>query len=1647
MKKSLFSVLCALCAISYAGISPNAWAQSNDADEILPPIVFLVLDTSASMNLFFDEDANQTRLTNAMAEIIGGMKLTTDGKLNRAQSGKPFDMPFPTLQNDGKYMLGIKNIPGDSQIAKPNVDDVDDVDASYDESGVIHTYKKVVKFGLAGLAVGSAGSSSTKDSKIKEAAKLSGGKTEGTVLRFTLVWGHMKDSNGVYYQACSDLDSHVVINGNMWKEGEHIYYYSKYSKSNNGGFLDVDNLNPEAKRISVKNKEEGKDYAVCINNSNENFETCSSISNENLGKIIGVENIYWKDTSKLTNGDIISYYVQPFTGCRTDHGFQVEIAYINEHGCTVSDTFTYNGTISRGCSDTESCRFPVVTMQYNRTSENTVGYFKILSSGNDLLVGKDNGYNGHTPSKHLSKNSFLYSQDFRNAGEPKYIYGYTDSIQTYGNSSNQIKYGLDLTGLDYKKNLDCTYDKGIWSMQKDADAPLVYPEPSDKEVDITANNERLIQIARTYMGTAATPLGEALADIYYMFGGDSGIGIDQGLTHHFKDGKVVRNDKFNCRGRQKSVILISDGDPNGSGIQDANRKKGDGQPQPEHQYGHSTDIWYDTAHLYEHGIKVFVIGYSNEFDPSKVDPSIENSAAWRLSKAAWRGGTCRDEHNNIIDPSDAGEAAFNNFVKGYNKVHNKLCFYSAVSKNALRQAIVNAVSESLRGTVSKTPAVTTTSVGYLSSINKGVYQNGFSNIYSGYTVEFGNRRETLLERSTFVCNPDEAKFVEKSNKEYVSNISQRLDCDIIKCNTSDADNRTGKPHPSNPCTLNGNENTCMRHRVIFAGDYYEQRDAIYPDNAKLDDKLTDDHRGDTPQYNVHIGTIKGGNRGEDYHFITESTADACKKSLDFNSDSATDDAKTSNYMITPFECFTDVDCGIDESGKKSYLCVQGRCAESTKVSEISGTVNCKTHKNCTDGSVCHNGKCIPGIVHECDIRSYIASQRLGVIEYATPVVVEPPNKSYKDAAYRLFQNKYWNRDTQLLVGANDGMLHNFIIGKNNDEKYNSGSGLYAIDESITPANKLDRDIAEGDELWGFIPKAIMPKIRQVATSGLSSNVNASPAVLDVRAPDWYTDKYKDLSDPTKSDSAPLRYRTVAVGGFRDGARGYYALDITNPAKPKVLWEIDPTWQIGKDSTSTPSTSKSDFANPPSHITKSQIVDNDARTKTDPDYYPFQLLGKTYAQPIITTALIGNKLEPIAILSGGLSDSIASEKDKQTSTESANDNQIGRVMYVVRIFPEKAEDLLVKTFYFKHEITGEPAVFPNTFGKPVQHIYFGDSKGAVYRINMRGDVANWASQDTATEGEIVYELPAFDPKEFDELKDFNFEQITHKPAVALHHMNGNRAVIQVAIGTGSNDNLNIQPTDHNYVGIFYDVPDPTQNGSVYGFNLDNAQTKSKLILFNLNKEQDDWTDIQTIKSKADRKHDKVQTMRITTHDPVIIQPGEKDVLGDKLDPRQKMTGAPIIYNFDTYFPTYIASEKNPTDTICHYGKAAIYAVRDEKIKRYDALNPNDVQNNEAAKDENLIRFQNGEVSFYKLDMGTKIYGLQITNQLYCGNKNNGKFAAPQLIAQTGIPNGVNGFDKSSADNFASKNTSLNAFGLNLAGIQAQSNRIKWASVYE
>ena len=36
------------------------------------------------------------------------------------------------------------------------------------------------------------------------------------------------------------------------------------------------------------------------------------------------------------------------------------------------------------------------------------------------------------------------------------------------------------------------------------------------------------------------------------------------------------------------------------------------------------------------------------------------------------------------------------------------------------------------------------------------------------------------------------------------------------------------------------------------------------------------------------------------------------------------------------------------------------------------------------------------------------------------------------------------------------------------------------------------------------------------------------------------------------------WKTILVGGLGRGGRGYYALDITDPANPKALWEFSDT---------------------------------------------------------------------------------------------------------------------------------------------------------------------------------------------------------------------------------------------------------------------------------------------------------------------------------------------------------------------------------------------------------------------------------------------------------------------------------------------------------
>ncbi|MDI1260062.1 PilC/PilY family type IV pilus protein [Aquabacterium sp.] len=136
---------------------------------------------------------------------------------------------------------------------------------------------------------------------------------------------------------------------------------------------------------------------------------------------------------------------------------------------------------------------------------------------------------------------------------------------------------------------------------------------------------------------------------------------------------------------------------------------------------------------------------------------------------------------------------------------------------------------------------------------------------------------------------------------------------------------------------------------------------------------------------------------------------------------------------------------------------------------------------------------------------------LGDIINSEPVYLAAPPFGYIDAGYAAFKTAKALRRAVVYVGGNDGMLHAF-------------SGERA-------------DM--GVELWAFVPTAVMPKLGRLANADYGNyhqySVDGSPIVGDI--------------------VVGSTWKSILVGGFNAGGKGYYALDITNPASPSVLWEF------------------------------------------------------------------------------------------------------------------------------------------------------------------------------------------------------------------------------------------------------------------------------------------------------------------------------------------------------------------------------------------------------------------------------------------------------------------------------------------------------------
>ena len=168
----------------------------------------------------------------------------------------------------------------------------------------------------------------------------------------------------------------------------------------------------------------------------------------------------------------------------------------------------------------------------------------------------------------------------------------------------------------------------------------------------------------------------------------------------------------------------------------------------------------------------------------------------------------------------------------------------------------------------------------------------------------------------------------------------------------------------------------------------------------------------------------------------------------------------------------------------------------------------------------------------------IISYVLGDVFHSDPVLVgAPSNYGYYaadlfadarscetgDPGYRCFADRHRLRRKVLLVGSNDGQLHGIEAGQ--------------FEGTFTDGEVVGRfDDGTGREVFGFIPRAAMPAVRDLAETTAQDYVVDGRVAVD----DAFIDPIHDGTPGTRE------WRTLAIGGQREGGAAYYALDLTQP---------------------------------------------------------------------------------------------------------------------------------------------------------------------------------------------------------------------------------------------------------------------------------------------------------------------------------------------------------------------------------------------------------------------------------------------------------------------------------------------------------------------
>ena len=273
------------------------------------------------------------------------------------------------------------------------------------------------------------------------------------------------------------------------------------------------------------------------------------------------------------------------------------------------------------------------------------------------------------------------------------------------------------------------------------------------------------------------------------------------------------------------------------------------------------------------------------------------------------------------------------------------------------------------------------------------------------------------------------------------------------------------------------------------------------------------------------------------------------------------------------------------------------------------------------------------------------------------------------------------------------------------------------------------DANTGLERWAFLVPEALPQLNAMVTNGAGDQIQAgdgSPAI--------YT---RDVNGNGVIESGD---QVIAVFGLRRGGRAMYALDVTSPTSPRLLWRI--TGESGGQLCTTTCTSQPLYGE----------------------------LGQTWSDPVV--GRVAGNTNPVVIFGGGYDPNQDNEPVTQADT-------MGRAVFVVDLLTgaplrrfdssnTKASGSTGGTM--PNSVPSAPAVFDVNGDGLLDRIYIGDTAGNVFRFQITDSVpANW-------EGKVIAKLSNTTPAN---------RKILFAPTVVRYTAGGTR-LAAVFVGTGDRE---------------------------------------------------------------------------------------------------------------------------------------------------------------------------------------------------------------------------------------------------------------------